>query len=247
MTPAIGSSRMARPAAPSSPRSTNRPSCSRRASPPPLKPSPTPRIRTCAHHRRRAAVVCMRLVTASSCCVLSFAASCPAHRSTSSPACGSSAASGAGSSSRCPRAPGCANEWGTVYGGVLTLLAKSAAAAAVQSTAVDGTGFTALDVKVNFLRAVPADGRELVATGTVLHRGKRLAVATAEVMHGDDRVAVLTGTTALTPPASLGSMQRRNTRVCNAWPAAASSSSARPTDGADRDRRSRKIRAEARQ
>ena len=145
-----------------------------------------------------------------------------------------------------PASPWLRNEWGTVYGGVLTLLAKSAAAAAVQSTAVDGTGFTALDVKVNFLRAVPADGRELVATGTVLHRGKRLAVATAEVMHGDDRVAVLTGTTALTPP-SRRSTRRRNTRVCNAWPAAASSSSARPTDGADRDRRSRKIRAEARQ
>jgi uncharacterized protein (TIGR00369 family) len=58
-----------------------------------------------------------------------------------------------------------------VYGGVLTLLAKSAAAAAVQTTAVDGTGFTALDVNVNFLRAVPAD--ELVATASAAP-GKRL-------------------------------------------------------------------------
>jgi acyl-CoA thioesterase len=88
---------------------------------------------------------------------------------------------------------------GTVYGGVLALLAKSAAAAAVQSTAVDGTSFTARDVKINFLRAVPADGHDLVATGTLLHQGKRLAVATTEVTHGNNRVAVLTGTTALTP------------------------------------------------
>jgi Thioesterase superfamily len=73
-----------------------------------------------------------------------------------------------------------------------------------------GTGFTALDVKINFLRAVPADGRDLLATGMVLHRGKRLAVATAEVMHGNDRVAVLTGTTALTPRASLRSTHRRD-------------------------------------
>jgi uncharacterized protein (TIGR00369 family) len=101
-----------------------------------------------------------------------------------------------------PASPWLRNEWGTVYGGMLTLLAKSAAAAAVQSTASRGTSFTALDVKINFLRAVPADGRELLATGTVLHRGKRLAIATAEVMHGDVRVAVLTGTTALTPSAS---------------------------------------------
>jgi acyl-CoA thioesterase len=92
------------------------------------------------------------------------------------------------------------NEWGTVYGGVTTLLAKSAAAAAVQSTAAAGTHFTALDIKVNMLRPIPLDGRSLVATGTLLHRGKRLAIATAEVVHGDKRVAVATGTTALTPP-----------------------------------------------
>jgi uncharacterized protein (TIGR00369 family) len=109
-----------------------------------------------------------------------------------------------------PASPWLRNEWGTVYGGVLSLLAKSAAAAAVQSTADRGTGFTALDIKANFLRAVPADGRELQATGTVLHRGKRLAIATAEVLHGEDRVAVLTGTTALTPPARLRPTHRTN-------------------------------------
>jgi uncharacterized protein (TIGR00369 family) len=99
-----------------------------------------------------------------------------------------------------PASPWLRNEWGNVFGGILTLLAKSAAAAAVQSTATHGTSFTALDVKINFLRGVPADGRELLANGRVLHRGKRLAIATAEVMQGDDRVAILTGTTALTPP-----------------------------------------------
>lgn len=99
-----------------------------------------------------------------------------------------------------PASPWLRNEWGTVYGGMLTLVAKSAAAAAVQTTAARGTAFTALDVKTNLLRPVPADGSEIVATGTVLHRGKRLAIATADVMHGDVRVAVLTGTTALTPP-----------------------------------------------
>jgi uncharacterized protein (TIGR00369 family) len=101
-----------------------------------------------------------------------------------------------------PASPWLRNEFGNVYGGVLTLLAKSAAAAAVQTTAADGVAFTALDVKINFLRAVPADGSDLVATGTVLHGGRRLAIATADVMRGDVRVCVLTGTTALTPPTS---------------------------------------------
>jgi uncharacterized protein (TIGR00369 family) len=81
-----------------------------------------------------------------------------------------------------------------------TLLAKSATAAVVQSTAPAGTRYTALDVKVNFLRAIPVDGRDQVARGTLLHRGRRLAIATADIMHGQERVAVATGSTALTPP-----------------------------------------------
>lgn len=103
-----------------------------------------------------------------------------------------------------PAHPWLGNEWGTVYGGITTLLAKSAAAAAVQTTAAAGTRFTALDIKVNMLRPIPLDGRELVATGTLLHRGKRLAIATAQVVHGEQRVAVATGTTALTPPRATG-------------------------------------------
>jgi uncharacterized protein (TIGR00369 family) len=87
-----------------------------------------------------------------------------------------------------------------VYGGMLTLLAKSAAAAAVQTTAPSGARYTALDVKINFLRAIHADGRDLVATGTIMHRGKRLVIAAADVMHGDVRVAILTGTTEVAPP-----------------------------------------------
>jgi uncharacterized protein (TIGR00369 family) len=96
-----------------------------------------------------------------------------------------------------PASPWLRNEWGTVYGGFLTLLGSSAAAAAIQTTAPEGTGFAARDIKVNFLRAVPADGRELRAVGSVLHRGKRLAIGTAEIRHGGDLVAIVTGTTAL--------------------------------------------------
>jgi acyl-CoA thioesterase len=69
----------------------------------------------------------------------------------------------------------------------------------VQTIAPAGTSFRALDVKVNFLRAVVADGEDLVATGTVMHRGRRLSIAGAEVMHGGQRVALATGTTAVFP------------------------------------------------
>jgi uncharacterized protein (TIGR00369 family) len=88
-------------------------------------------------------------------------------------------------------------EIGTVFGGTIGLLAKSATAGAVQAAAGAGTRFTALDLKVNFLRAVEADGTELVAEGKVVHRGRRLVIADTEVTHGGRTVAIATGTTAL--------------------------------------------------
>ncbi len=91
-------------------------------------------------------------------------------------------------------------EIGTVFGGMIALLAKSATAGAVQAAASAGTRFTALDLKVNFLHAVEADGTELMAEGAVVHRGARLVIANAKVTHGGRTVAIATGTTALTPP-----------------------------------------------
>jgi uncharacterized protein (TIGR00369 family) len=93
-------------------------------------------------------------------------------------------------------------EIGTVFGGIIALLAKSATAGAVQAVAGAGTRFTALDLKVNFLRAVDADGTELVAEGKVVHRGSRLVIANTNVTHRTRTVAIATGTTALTPPSN---------------------------------------------
>jgi acyl-coenzyme A thioesterase PaaI-like protein len=60
----------------------------------------------------------------------------------------------------------------------------SASSAAVQTTAERGTDFAALDTKINLLRPVHPDGQQLVATGTVLHRGAPAGHRTAEVPHG---------------------------------------------------------------
>ena len=95
----------------------------------------------------------------------------------------------------------CANELGTVFGGMVALLASSAGSAAVQSTAPIGTRFTALDMKLNLLKPLFADGRELTATGTVTHRGRQLSISSTEVTNEDGkRVAIATGTTALSTP-----------------------------------------------
>lgn len=95
----------------------------------------------------------------------------------------------------------CANELGTVFGGIVALLASSAGSAAVQSTAPLGTKFTALDMKLNLLRPLFADGRKLGATGTVTHRGRQLSISSTEVVNEDGkRVAIATGTTMLSQP-----------------------------------------------
>jgi uncharacterized protein (TIGR00369 family) len=101
-----------------------------------------------------------------------------------------------------PVQPSQVQELGTVFGGVIALLAKSATEAAVQSIAPAGTGFAAVDLKVNFLRparAEGAEGAELIATGSVTHRGSRLSIADAVITYRGCRIAIATGTTALTP------------------------------------------------
>jgi uncharacterized protein (TIGR00369 family) len=95
----------------------------------------------------------------------------------------------------------CKNELGGLFGGMLALLASSAGAAAVQTIAPAGTRFTALDMKLNILRAASPDGSEITATGTVTHRGRQLAIASADLQDARGRrVAIATGTTALERP-----------------------------------------------
>ena len=99
-----------------------------------------------------------------------------------------------------PAHSGLVQELETVFGGVIALLAKSASGAAVQTIAPAGTGFTALDLKVNFLRPTRVEGEELIATASITHRGRKLSIANAVVTYRGRRIAIATGTTALTPP-----------------------------------------------
>src|SRR5439155_20864790 len=92
----------------------------------------------------------------------------------------------------------CVNETGTMFGGMIALLASSAGAAAVQTIAPAGTAFRALDMKLNLIRPVTPDGSELTAVGTVIHHGRQLAISSTEVTDArGKRVAVATGTTML--------------------------------------------------
>jgi acyl-coenzyme A thioesterase PaaI-like protein len=70
-----------------------------------------------------------------------------------------------------------------------------------------------MDLKVYYLRPVAPNGRDLVAEGAVIHRGRTVAIGTSEVFDADGhKVAVASGsalmlpgrpatvTTELTPP-----------------------------------------------
>ncbi len=80
------------------------------------------------------------------------------------------------------------NPLGTVHGGVLATLLDTAAACSVQSTLAVGEGYTSLDLTVKFLRQVTVDSGRLRAVGSVLHRGRRVALAEAQVHDAQGRL-----------------------------------------------------------
>lgn len=94
---------------------------------------------------------------------------------------------------------------GTVYGGAISLHADIAMNGAVQTTLPPKTAYSPLDLKVNFLRPVFADGRTLRFRAEVVHRGRRMAVARCEAIGADDkRVAVGTGSFVVMPDRAWG-------------------------------------------
>jgi uncharacterized protein (TIGR00369 family) len=86
---------------------------------------------------------------------------------------------------------------GFVEGGAIAMLADTVLATAVQTTCPPRTAYTPLDLKVNFLRPVPPDGSELVGTGTVIHRGRTMAVATASLTNAAGKAVAVAHGTAL--------------------------------------------------
>lgn len=98
-----------------------------------------------------------------------------------------------------------ATEWlnsplARVQGGAIAWLADSALSCAAQTIVPAGTTYVTVDLKVNFLRPVVADGTDLTARGKVVHRGRTLAIANAEVVSSEGKkVAFGTGTVMLRP------------------------------------------------
>jgi uncharacterized protein (TIGR00369 family) len=89
------------------------------------------------------------------------------------------------------------NPIGMVHGGLLATVLDSAMGCAVHSTLPAGTGYTTLEIKVNFTRAVLRDTGRLLCHAVVVHRGSRAATADARVTDDEGRVYAHGSTTCL--------------------------------------------------
>ncbi|MFB9259374.1 PaaI family thioesterase [Dietzia aerolata] len=82
---------------------------------------------------------------------------------------------------------------------VATLL-DSALGCATHTTLPAGTGYTSIEIKVNFLRPVTSQSGPLTCTGTGTKTGRRVAFAEGEVLDNQDKaVATATGSLLIFP------------------------------------------------
>jgi uncharacterized protein (TIGR00369 family) len=88
----------------------------------------------------------------------------------------------------------CAPPPGRVQGGAVAMLAEAALTAAARTATAPGTIFWPVELKLNYLRPLAADGHEAHAHARVVNAGRRFVVAGAEVRDADDRlIAVASG------------------------------------------------------
>ena len=92
------------------------------------------------------------------------------------------------------------NPIGGVHGGFVCTVLDSAAGCAVQTTLPAGVGYTSLEIKVNYIRAVSAATCRLTAVGTVVKPGSRVAFAEAVVTDSEGRVVATASSTLLVFP-----------------------------------------------
>lgn len=81
------------------------------------------------------------------------------------------------------------NPLGSVHGGWALTLIDSAAGCALHTTLPAGVGYTTVETKANFTRAIPADGGTYRCEGRVLSAGRQIATAEARLTGPDGKLA----------------------------------------------------------
>ena len=89
------------------------------------------------------------------------------------------------------------NPIGVVHGGLAATLLDSAMGCAIHSMLPAGSGYTTLELKVNFIRAMTAETGRVRAEGKLIHLGGRTATAEGRVIDDSGKLYAHATTTCL--------------------------------------------------
>jgi uncharacterized protein (TIGR00369 family) len=89
------------------------------------------------------------------------------------------------------------NPIGSVHGGIYCTLLDSAMGCAVHTTLSAGQAYTTLELKVNIVKALTLDTTSVVAEGTVITSGRRVAAASGRIVGPDGTLYAHATTTCL--------------------------------------------------
>jgi uncharacterized protein (TIGR00369 family) len=89
------------------------------------------------------------------------------------------------------------NPIGVVHGGYVATLLDSAMGCAVETLQSAGSGYTTLELKVNFTRPLTVDTGRVLAEGVVIHAGSRVATAEGRLFSASTGKLLAHGTSTL--------------------------------------------------
>lgn len=93
------------------------------------------------------------------------------------------------------------NPTGTVHGGYAATLLDSALACAIYSALRRGEGWTTIELKVNYVRAMTGDTGPVRAEGRVIHRGRTMATSEGDLKDKSGKLYAHATTTCMIFPA----------------------------------------------
>lgn len=89
------------------------------------------------------------------------------------------------------------NPLGSVHGGMIATVLDSVMGCAVHSTLPAGRGYTTLEIKVNFVRALTVATGPADAEGRIVHAGRQSAVAEGRLVDAEGKLFATASTTCL--------------------------------------------------
>jgi uncharacterized protein (TIGR00369 family) len=92
------------------------------------------------------------------------------------------------------------NTMGVVHGGAIATLVDTALGCAVMSKMAVGSGYTTVELHLNFVRPVTASTGRIVCEALILHSGRRMATAEAKVRDEAGRLYAHATTTCFVYP-----------------------------------------------